>query len=397
MRRRCRPHAHFESVPRPRLRPQCPGSKSWGAIGTVSGVSRICGRADGGNLQVRIGEGPGRGKDQGAYQLKSRTLLIAAQLCAAALLAVSAHAATLHVPSEYPTIQAGIDASVHGDDVLVAPGTYSGSGNQNINFIGKNITLRSEAGPEVTTIEPTGPAPRRAVNLQSGETAASIEGFTLRGGYADWGGAIFCSGASATISNCLLTDNFAVWGSIKGGGAGGGIYCEFGSLSVIDCIIVENYSVDGGLGGAIFAQASVLTVQGCTISDNEAAFGSQIDLFESSVGVVENTIVSFGHQGSIGGQGGSTVSITCSDLFGNEWGDWNVWIASQANQNGNMSLDPLFCDAEGLDLRLSTGSPCLPDGSMGCGLIGALGGCGAVSVPEYEGRSWGAIKGMYRE
>jgi hypothetical protein len=322
---------------------------------------------------------------------------IATLLCAVALLASSAQAATLHVPVEYPTIQAGIDAAVHSDEVLVAPGTYTGLGNQDITFLGKNITLRSEAGPEVTTIEPTGPAPRRAINLQSGETAASIEGFALRGGYADFGGAVFCSGASATISNCLLTDNFAVWGGVKGGGSGGGIYCEFGSLSVIDCIMVENYSVDGGLGGAIFAQASILTVHGCTISDNEAAFGGQIDLFESSVALIENTIISFGHQGSINGQPGSTVTLTCSNLFGNEGGDWGGWLASQANKNGNQSFDPLFCDAEALDFHLHSGSPCLPENSMGCGLIGALGlGCGDVSVPEHEARSWGQIKSLYR-
>ena len=30
----------------------------------------------------------------------------------------------INIPSDYPTIQGGIDASVNGDTVLVQPGTY---------------------------------------------------------------------------------------------------------------------------------------------------------------------------------------------------------------------------------------------------------------------------------
>ncbi|MBZ0267036.1 hypothetical protein K8I85_02670, partial [bacterium] len=56
--------------------------------------------------------------------------------------------------------------------------------------------------------------------------------------------------------------------------------------------------------------------------------------------------------------------------------------------------DPQFCDPDQGDLTLQQTSPCLPDLSLGCGLIGALGpGCGTVSLkPE----TWGRIKAGFR-
>ena len=64
-------------------------------------------------------------------------------------LSTTASGTVLHVPSQYSTIQAGINASVNGDTVLVAPGIYEAD---TIVIQDKSILLTSAEGPSTTEI-----------------------------------------------------------------------------------------------------------------------------------------------------------------------------------------------------------------------------------------------------
>ena len=104
------------------------------------------------------------------------------------------------------TIQAGIDAALGGDEVVVANGDYRGAGNKNLDFHGKLITVRSASGvPEDCVINCEGAG--RGFIFQTGETAeAVVEGLRIFNGSDGFlsGGAISILFSSPTIANCQL-------------------------------------------------------------------------------------------------------------------------------------------------------------------------------------------------
>jgi len=110
---------------------------------------------------------------------------------------------TFHVPGDYSTIQEGIEVAERGDTVLVAPGTYM----ENIDFLGKEILLKSEQGAAFTIIDggnPSDPEFGSVVTFSNNEAPLSVlDGFTVTNGtdimdgldfiflspdcYLDWG------------------------------------------------------------------------------------------------------------------------------------------------------------------------------------------------------------------
>jgi len=250
---------------------------------------------------------------------------------------------TIRVPRDQPTIQAAVDIADRGDTVLVAAGFYTGEGNSDIELGGRWLVLISESGPSQTVIAPHGSDTdhHRAFQFNSATgLGVLVDGFTISGGYAGTGGAIWMRSSSPIFRNCVIVGNVSEI-------SGGAVRCKSSNPIFINCTFVSNESP---LGGAFFCIA-----------------GSQPHL--------KNCIIAFNKSG------GSVVCsgnedqpvIECCNIFANVGGDWNEDIDSLSSLNGNMSADPLFCNLGDGNLYLQEQSPCAP-AQNSCGqTIGALG------------------------
>lgn len=99
----------------------------------------------------------------------------------------------------------------------------------------------------------------------------------------------------------------------------------------------------------------------------------------------ERTLIAFNLGAALDCAVAPDVTLACSDLFGNGGGDWTGPIAGQASLDGNLCVDPRFCDDASDDFHLLSTSLCATAGD--CGRVGALGvGCTApATTPDRRG------------
>ncbi|MHC4365720.1 MAG: right-handed parallel beta-helix repeat-containing protein, partial [Planctomycetota bacterium] len=180
-------------------------------------------------------------------------------------------------PADFNNIQAAIDDANDGDEVVLEPGTYTGDGNRDIDFLGKAITVRSTdpndsnvVGTTVIDCNGTETEWHRGFNFTNGEDLNSVlAGVTIVRGYAsgDWpdsmGGGIYCFESSPKIGNCRITGNIARY-------SGGGIYCYRGSPIIRNCVVSDNTAENWGDGGGINCYDSEPVITNCVISGNSA-------------------------------------------------------------------------------------------------------------------------------
>jgi Right handed beta helix region len=182
-------------------------------------------------------------------------------------LSVVALAGERHVPAHYSSIQAAIDAAVHGDVVVVGRGTYR----EAIDVSGKDITVRSSDGPAVTILDGSGMTASILTVKHVEWRKAIVEGFTFRNGSgsvgevcgtrARKGGAILVAGADLTVIDCVFEDNGA---------------------------LAADGTEELGFGGAIFACETNLKVRRSRFERNRAGHGGAIDI--TSFGPRESSI-----------------------------------------------------------------------------------------------------------
>lgn len=196
-------------------------------------------------------------------------------LLSCCLLGLTASASTINVPAQQPTIQAGINAAVNGDTVLVAAGTYA----ERINFSGKNIKVLSAGGPAVTIIDGGGWG--NAVTFSSNETSAAlISGFTIRNASQS---AVFVSGASPVIqNNVILQTAYYSFGC--------GIYLSNAGATVAANLFSSSSGSICYQGTIYVSGNSPAQITGNVIAGNPAD-GIYIDSLSGPLSVVSNTII----------------------------------------------------------------------------------------------------------
>jgi hypothetical protein len=289
---------------------------------------------------------------------------------------------TLHVcpvGGEYTTIQAALSAAATCDIIELCDGFYTGAGNQNLDFAGKNIVLRSASrNPEACVLGVAGN--QRGFRFHSNEDpTAVLEGISIANSGLE---AILFENAAPVVKNCIIRDCGGINGAVEMTAFSSGVVME-------DCDIVNNLGfglsctqcgptirrclISGNMASGVSCTAAAPTLTNCTVADNG---GNGVECMHSGT-ILDRCIVAFNAQYGVycyseePPHPGPTLS--CCDVWGNEDGDWASCIASQYPGAGNIWLDPLLCrQLNPADpYTISLYSPCADYNNPICGLVGA--------------------------
>lgn len=218
------------------------------------------------------------------------------------------------VPQQYPTIQAGINASVHGDTVFVSEGTYL----ENIKYRGKRIIIASLylLDQDTSHISRTiidgsqGVDTGSVVCFVSGEDTNSVLcGFTVRGGYGTYipawdegdGGGVFLWQSGGRLVRNIITGNNVEASNAWGGGVSTAGLTNVGQTLIMeDNIITKNLAsatTGYGFGGGVSILRSQFRLTGNVFEYDSVrgmvqagASGAFIYLSSGNLGVIHGNV-----------------------------------------------------------------------------------------------------------
>jgi len=179
---------------------------------------------------------------------------------------------TLHVPGEYPSIQAAIDA-VPADAhrvIFVAAGVY----HESFRLNGKSVVVRGAANG-ATILDGTGLTSSIVQMFDYEPATAGLESLVFRNAISGShllsepsimvGGAIYMNHSDAFIRDCRFEGCRADFG--------GAVYHQFGRLAWDNCVFVGNTANNEGGAALIYNTTGAAT--GCTFSGNRSGIVGQ--------------------------------------------------------------------------------------------------------------------------
>ncbi len=254
----------------------------------------------------------------------------------------------------FTRIQAGIDAAVDSDTVVVGPGTYV----ENISFRGKAVSVISEKGSDLTIID--GNLAGSAVTFTSGEARSSVLlGFTVQNGDGSYyvGGGITIGNSSPSILGNTIRNNK--------GCSGLGIAVDSGSPLIQGNTITSNARVpgfcSGGVGGGGISVTGISSpeILENMVSNNSifAGNGGGISLFGPGAAVIRNNVIKGNSSsGTSGPQGGGIWIVNQSDavivqnlISGNSsfQGGGIYWLVSTSGTRGPLLVNNTIVGNDG--------------------------------------------------
>lgn len=199
----------------------------------------------------------------------------------------------------YATVADAVTAASSGDTVVLADGTYAGTGNKNLTTGGKSLYFASAGGAAKAIVDCAGAGRFLTMQDAGSPQSAVLSGLTIKGcgagavrvvstgsvlsltttncrfdsnSNADHGGALYLDGAKVKT---LLVDTWFV--KNKSNQNGGAIWVNQGELNVRGAVFQENSTVANSTipgAGAIQTNYAALSLHDVTANGN--FFGSQI-------------------------------------------------------------------------------------------------------------------------